>query len=368
MPETAILDAKKVVSGEAVSEVPALTDDATKEALAEATVEAVHEPAAAAAAAAAEAVAAAEEVTTEVPASAPMTAVPMAVTAPMTASAMTAPAMTAPAMTAPAMTAPMAVMGPPITENVSVSVVTEAPQVVQTASDTVPAMPEGAGIQQQLSQQLTQQMTAPMSQALGHSIAAPLAPGMKEDEVIFARSGDSGDELPLIEVGEAMVAANEVFNRVKSEKIAEQALCSIRNDQAQYEGLAKEIVGKAIKQKERERANRASAAASRAKVLRYQTELESRLNRVEAERNAYRKEVQELRVGEGGRKLQPDESRQFAKLQDWIRKMEAANPQFVRSIIAQGEMDKLLGEEAEGEKLELEDGKDDEHPAKRRRL
>lgn len=188
---------------------------------------------------------------------------------------------------------------------------------------------------------------------------------LKEDDRLIAVS--TSEETPLVEVGEAMLAACEVFNRVKSEKIAEQALCSIRNDQAQYEGLAKEIVGKAVKQKERERANRASAAASRAKVLRYQTELESRLNRVEAERNAYRKELQDLRNSDDVPKKSLDESSQLVKLQQWIRKMEAANPQFVRSVIAQGEMDKLLGAGMEN-KLELEEVKEEGHDAKRRRL
>ncbi|CDF37196.1 unnamed protein product [Chondrus crispus] len=166
-----------------------------------------------------------------------------------------------------------------------------------------------------------------------------------------------------------MTAANEVFNRVKSEKIAEQTLCAIRNDQQQYEGLAKEIVGKAIKQKERERANRASAAASRAKVLRYQTELESRLNRVEAERNAFRREVEDLRhLTETPRKLGLDASH-LPKLQDLIRKMEAANPQFVRSVIAQGEMDKLLGGEGtDTAPLDFEEHKEEGNDAKRRRL
>lgn len=191
------------------------------------------------------------------------------------------------------------------------------------------------------------------------------APPLKEDDRMMALG--MSEESPLVEVGEAMLAACEVFNRVKSEKIAEQALCSIRNDQAQYEGLAKEIVGKAVKQKERERANRASAAASRAKVLRYQTELESRLNRVEAERNAYRKELQELRISVDIPRKNSDESSQLAKLQEWIRKMEAANPQFVRSVIAQGEMDKLLGE-GEENKLEFEEVKEEGNEAKRRRL
>lgn len=177
---------------------------------------------------------------------------------------------------------------------------------------------------------------------------------------------DAASEGRLIEVSAAMIEANDVFNRVKSEKIAEQALCSIRNDQAQYEGLAKEIVGKAIKQKERERANRASAAASRAKVLRYQTELESRLNRMEAERNAYRKDLIALRSsGESSKRNQADANKQFAKLQKWIRQMETANPQFVRSIIAQGEMDVVFGEGPEGEE---DDGKSGDSAAKRRRV
>lgn len=178
------------------------------------------------------------------------------------------------------------------------------------------------------------------STLIGNSVAPPV-----QEETV---------EEGLIEVREAMKEANEVFNRVKSEKIAEQALCSIRNDQQQYEGLAKEIVGKAIKQKERERANRASAAASRAKVMRYQTELESRLNRVEAERNAFRKELAELKsVGDAGKQMQ--------KLQGWLQKMEAANPDFVRSIIAQDEMDAVLGE-----KRAFEEAHDDAEAKKRR--
>ncbi len=175
----------------------------------------------------------------------------------------------------------------------------------------------------------------------------------------------------LIEVRDAMKEANEVFNRVKSEKIAEQALCSIRNDQQQYEGLAKEIVGKAIKQKERERANRASAAASRAKVMRYQTELESRLNRVEAERNAYRKELHELKSsGDLDKKETADLIKQFNKLQGWLRKMEVANGDFVRSIIAQDEMDVVFGDKRKSlEEDGLHAGVDDEQgEAKKRRL
>lgn len=204
----------------------------------------------------------------------------------------------------------------------------------------------------------------------------PDQPTLKSDDIIHVLTRPSEDithpteDVPLVEVAEAMVAANEVFNRVKSEKIAEQALCSIRNDQAQYEGLAKEIVGKAIKQKERERANRASAAASRAKVLRYQTELESRLNRMEAERNAYRKQLGVLRtMAEPSNKLQPEDSTQFIKLQELIRKMETANPQFVRSIIAQGEMEKLLGEDAIlDSKFDLQSIREDASSTKKRRM
>lgn len=249
--------------------------------------------------------------------------------------------------------------------------VQEATKVAEEAVNEVPALieePPKEGLLDGSSVLATAQ-AATVQAATANAIAqpGPATTPVKEDDGVFAQRHTGHEEIALVEVGEAMFAANEVFNRVKSEKIAEQALCSIRNDQAQYEGLAKEIVGKAIKQKERERANRASAAASRAKVLRYQTELESRLNRMEAERNAYRKEVQELRnTGEPPRK-QGDDSKQLAKLQDWIRKMEAANPQFVRSVIAQGEMDKLLGEDME-EKLEFEEAKEEGGDVKRRRL
>lgn len=190
--------------------------------------------------------------------------------------------------------------------------------------------------------------------------------GNAVDVKVEESSGDG-----LIEVREAMRESVEVFNRVKSEKIAEQALCSIRNDQAQYQGLAKEIVGKAIKQKERERANRASAAASRAKVMRYQTELERRLNRVEAERNAYQRELQELKgSGDEDRRETADLEKQFSKLQGWLKKMEAANPEFVRSIIAQDEMDMVLGDKrskVEDDGLDMTRG-DDQGDAKKPRL
>lgn len=175
----------------------------------------------------------------------------------------------------------------------------------------------------------------------------------------------------LIEVRDAMKEANEVFNRVKSEKIAEQALCSIRNDQQQYEGLAKEIVGKAIKQKERERANRASAAASRAKVMRYQTELESRLNRVEAERNAYRRELHDLKSSGLVDKSENMELwKQHHKLQGWLRKMMATNMDFVRSIIAQDDIELVFGDKRKMIEVEgvhgVEDGEESE--AKKRRI
>lgn len=104
--------------------------------------------------------------------------------------------------------------------------------------------------------------------------------------------GLAAAEEKLLEVAEASRLANDAFNRVKAEKIAEQSLHVNRAEEAaQYEGLGSEIVGKAMKQRERERSNRAAAAASRARVITYQQELESRLNRMEAERNAYRRQV-----------------------------------------------------------------------------
>lgn len=171
----------------------------------------------------------------------------------------------------------------------------------------------------------------PVTMALQQSV--PMLPAVQATEE---------EEVGLVEVRDAMKEANEVFNRVKSEKIAEQALCSIRNDQQQYEGLAKEIVGKAIKQKERERANRASAAASRAKVMRYQTELESRLNRVESERNAYRKECAMLKMV-SEEKVHTD--KQNNKLQGWIQKLEMTNPGLMRTIVQdEGDADFLTAE------------------------
>lgn len=110
-------------------------------------------------------------------------------------------------------------------------------------------------------------------------------------------SGITMGEEPLLEVAEASRLANDAFNRVKAEKIAEQSMHINRAEEAaQYEGLGSEIVGKAMKQRERERSNRAAAAASRARVITYQQELEARLNRMEAERNAYRREVSILQA------------------------------------------------------------------------
>lgn len=250
---------------------------------------------------------------------------------------------------------------------------TKATEEADQAVNEVPALIEEATPKEALLETsaalATAQAVASVQQPVATAVTQPPAPAaIKEDENVFAQRQGASEEIALVEVGEAMLAANEVFNRVKSEKIAEQALCSIRNDQAQYEGLAKEIVGKAIKQKERERANRASAAASRAKVLRYQTELESRLNRMEAERNAYRKELQEFRGANEPPRKQSEDSKQLLKLQECIRKMESANPQFVRSVIAQGELDKLLAEEAQEETIEFEEQKEEGSEPKRRRL
>lgn len=182
---------------------------------------------------------------------------------------------------------------------------------------------------------------------------------------------NSDGEEKLVEVEQASIAANEVFTRVKSEKIAEQTLCSIRNDQAQYEGLAKEIVSKAIKQKERERANRASAAASRAKVLRYQTELELRLNRLEAERNLYRKTMMDLReqlmvLEQVKDKIKQDdddeneekpsssthqdqrkgaEKRKFERLIEVVNKAQELKPYLVRSIVDPADLARVKDDE-----------------------
>lgn len=131
--------------------------------------------------------------------------------------------------------------------------------------------------------------------AAAASAAASRMEGVANAEGIA--SGIRMGEEPLLEVAEASRLANDAFNRVKAEKIAEQSMHINRAEEAaQYEGLGSEIVGKAMKQRERERSNRAAAAASRARVITYQQELEARLNRMEAERNAYRREVSILQA------------------------------------------------------------------------
>ena len=152
-----------------------------------------------------------------------------------------------------------------------------------------------------------------------------------------------GNAEELVEVKLATKEANDVFNRVKSEKIAEQALHSIRNDHAAYEGIAKEIVGKAMKQRERERANRASAAASRAKVIKYQNELETRLNRIEAERNYYRAQLQlhqdsdtivlARKITEMGEELQ--------KLRTWLKQINDEKPGLIKNVTGVDDLSSL---------------------------
>jgi chromosome segregation ATPase len=138
------------------------------------------------------------------------------------------------------------------------------------------------------------------------------------------------DELELVEVKEASAVAAEVFNRVKSEKMTAE-MPPVTADGIAYSGVAKEIVDKALKQKERERANRASAAASRNKVMRYQTELESRLNRVEAERNAYRKQCDELKSQIGSLQNAKDLIQaDLSVAQVFLAKLRMENPDLVR--------------------------------------
>lgn len=171
------------------------------------------------------------------------------------------------------------------------------------------------------------------------------------------------EDIPLVEVSEASRLANDAFNRVKAEKIAEQAMSVNRAEEAaQYEGLGSEIVGKAIKQRERERSNRAAAAASRARVLTYQHELEARLNRVEAERNGFRREVTER--GQVAKEGISGMAWRLAKVQGWVKRMETEDPEFMKSLGAQGEMESLLREEAEERTVFAED----ERSAKRRRM
>lgn len=131
----------------------------------------------------------------------------------------------------------------------------------------------------------------------------------------------------LVEVKQAMVSAQEVFARIKTEKMESEPPLDVSTDPS-LQGVPKEIYDKAQKQKGRERANRASAAASRNKVMRYQTELESRLNRVEAERNALRGE---------------NSTSDLALARNFLLKLRSANPSFVAGIIPLHTLDAFLG-------------------------
>lgn len=133
-------------------------------------------------------------------------------------------------------------------------------------------------------------------------------------------------DLELVEVKEAMRVAVDVFNRVKSEKMTSET-SPLSADSVGYQGVPREIVDKAIKQKERERANRASAAASRNKVMRYQSELEARLNRVEAERNAYRRQCSVLKSEMGA--VNSSIRSELALAHSWISKLQQQHPDTV---------------------------------------
>lgn len=86
----------------------------------------------------------------------------------------------------------------------------------------------------------------------------------------------------LKERREATDCANTEFNRVKRAKLENERAKSRLNgtDTSAYDE-------KAVKQLDRERANRASAAASRAKIVCYARELEKRTDRLERDRNAH---------------------------------------------------------------------------------
>lgn len=194
-----------------------------------------------------------------------------------------------------------------------------------------------------------------------------------------AAGAPSTDEIPLIEVAEAARVANDAFNRVKAQKIAEQALTANRAEEAaQYEGLGSEILGKAMKQRERERSNRAAAAASRARVLTYQQELENRLNRLEAERNAFRKEVVALRARiestTAAAAAGSPAACRLAKLQGWVKRLEMEDPELVKGIVGQGEIESLLREEGPDIGMQVgvtvggTDGTSVEPASKRRRV
>eukprot|EP00177_Eucheuma_denticulatum_P005963 GFKZ01010876.1.p1 GENE.GFKZ01010876.1~~GFKZ01010876.1.p1 ORF type:complete len:248 (+),score=32.67 GFKZ01010876.1:567-1310(+) len=81
----------------------------------------------------------------------------------------------------------------------------------------------------------------------------------------------------LKEIREAREFADHEFRRVKEEKL--------KSERAKKPSSATPAQTESDKKKEREAANRASAAASRAKIVCYSTELEKRTNRLELERN-----------------------------------------------------------------------------------
>lgn len=131
----------------------------------------------------------------------------------------------------------------------------------------------------------------------------------------------------LVEVKESMVLAMAVFARIKAEKMEADPINDVSTDPT-LQGVPKDIYDKAQKQKGRERANRASAAASRNKVSRYQTELESRLNRVEAERNALRAQ---------------NSTSDLALARNFLLKLRSAEPVVVGNVVPLHTLDAFLG-------------------------
>lgn len=169
--------------------------------------------------------------------------------------------------------------------------------------------------------------------------AAPASttPAAQQSPQLTANGGGASE---LVEVKEAMREAVAVFNKVKTEKMTSEAPNAPESHL--LGGVPKEIVDKAFKQKERERANRASAAASRNKVMRYQIELEARLNRVEAERNALRKELCELRSissSTGG----PQHAADLAVSRAVITKVRHAQADALGQVVSLAEIDAFLG-------------------------
>lgn len=158
-----------------------------------------------------------------------------------------------------------------------------------------------------------------------------------------AAAAGASDDLELREVKAAMREAVAVFNKVKSEKMTSEGTPVSSLDQVAYQGVAKEIVDKAIKQKERERANRASAAASRNKVMRYQTELENRLNRVEAERNAYRKQCAELKLALTASQASTEAIRSDLSLAHaWMAKLQSERPEVLTAVLGKAQVDAFM--------------------------